>query len=229
MTVVGAIKEASRKPRIAAVLASLSDLQKAARMRRRPDFFELRLDALRYELPTVRRIAADLGAPIIITARHPAEGGVGNLSASTRRALLEQFLPHAALVDIELRDAVSLGRILNAARCQKIKCIISVHQFQHAPSAKLLTQWAHDAQALGADIFKIVTRTETAEELAELLQFFEQSRRCIPTSAMGVGRFGRKSRIYCAQHGSALNYVHLGNAQTEGQLSLPQMRHRLAT
>ncbi len=155
-----------------------------------------------------------LSAPLIITARHPAEGGLNNLSASRRRALLQRFLPRSACVDVELRSAAQLRPILAAAGERKIKRIISVHDFHRAPSADRLDQWARDAESLGADIFKIVTRTETAEELAELVKFFQRTRSRMKVSAMGVGKFGRASRIYFAAHGSALNYVHLGNSQS---------------
>ncbi len=193
-----------------------------------PDFFELRLDALHRELPEIEQILARLSAPLIITARHPAEGGLNNLSASRRRALLKHFLPRAACVDVELRSAAQLRPILAAARERKVKRIISVHDFHRAPSATRLDQWARDAESLGADIFKIVTRTETAEELAELVKFFQRTRNRMEVSAMGAGKFGRASRIYFATRGSALNYVHLGNSQLAGQPSLPQMRRWMA-
>ena len=141
-------------PQIVAVLASLPDLQRATRMRRLPDFFELRLDALHRELPTIEQILARLSAPLIITARHPAEGGLNNLSASRRRALLKRFLPRAACVDVELRSAAQLRPILAAARERKVKRIISVHDFHRAPSADRLDQWAREAESLGSGHFQ---------------------------------------------------------------------------
>ncbi len=122
-------------PQIVAVLSSLPDLQRATRMRRLPDFFELRLDALHRELPAIEQILARLSAPLIITARHPAEGGLNNLSASERRALLQRFLPSSAGVDVELRSAAQLRSILATAKERKIKRIISVHDFHRAPTA----------------------------------------------------------------------------------------------
>lgn len=193
-------------------------------MRRSPDLFELRLDALYRHLPTAEQILARLSAPLVITARHPAEGGLNNLSASRRSALLRRFLPDAACIDVELRSAAQLQPILAAAGERKIKRIISVHDLHRAPVAHRLDQWARDAESLAADVFKIVTRTEKPEELEELVNFFQRTRSRMEVSAMGAGKFGRASRIYFGAHGSALNYVHLGNARLEGQLSLQQMR-----
>jgi 3-dehydroquinate dehydratase-1 len=197
-------------------------------MRRLPDLFELRLDALHRKLPAIEQILARLSALLIITARHPAEGGLNNLSASRRYSLLKRFLPHAACVDIELRSAAQMRPILAAAGERKIKRIISVHDFRRAPASDRLDQWARGAKLLGADIFKIVTRTETAEELAELVRFVHHARKRMDVSAMGVGKFGRASRMYFARHGSALNYAHLGNSQLTGQVSLRQMRRWVA-
>ncbi len=68
--------------RVVGVIASPVALVRATRLRRPPDLFELRLDALRDSLGEVERMIPQLRAPLILTARHPAEGGVGGLSAS---------------------------------------------------------------------------------------------------------------------------------------------------
>ena len=221
MTAIRAIKGTS--PQIVAVLSSLSELQQAMRMRRLPDLFEVRLDALCPHLPALEQILPRLSAPLVITARHPAEGGLNNLSAFRRGELLRRFLPAAACVDVELRSAPQLRTILAAAGEHKIRRIISVHDLRRTLVANRLDEWARDAESLEADVFKIVTRTETAEELAKFVDFFQRTRSRMEVSAMGAGKFGRASRIYFATHGSALNYVHLGNPRLEGQLSLRQM------
>jgi len=92
-------------PQIVGVIFTRTDLRRALRMRNPPNLFELRLDALFAKSEEVRDAIVDLRAPLIITARHPREGGSNHLSAQKRRALLLRFLPHAAYVDIELRSA----------------------------------------------------------------------------------------------------------------------------
>ncbi len=96
-------------------------------MRNPPDLFELRLDALFAKGPEVEAALADLRAPLIITARHPREGGSNQLSARKRRALLVRFLPYAAYVDIELRSAGAFAAILAEARSEKNPndCLVS--------------------------------------------------------------------------------------------------------
>ena len=69
-----------KRPKIVGVIFSRADLERARRMRKPPDLFELRLDRL------IDAPIGQLPAPLIITARHPREGGANNLSALRRRA-----------------------------------------------------------------------------------------------------------------------------------------------
>ena len=67
--------------RVVGVIASPVALVRATRLRRPPDLFELRLDALRDSLGEVERMIPQLRAPLILSARHPAEGGVRQSSS----------------------------------------------------------------------------------------------------------------------------------------------------
>jgi 3-dehydroquinate dehydratase-1 len=214
-------------PQIAGVIFTRTDLQRAVRMRNPPDLFELRLDALFALSEELESTLRDLRAPLIITARHPREGGSNQLSAQRRRALLLRFLPHATYVDIELRSAGAFAAILEAARAKRIRIIVSFHDFDEAPSRQRLDGIARAARSLGADLLKIATRTDTAAQLARLRDFFRSARLEMEIAAMGVGRLGRVSRFEFARLGSALNYGHLGSPQAEGQLSIIQLRRIL--
>jgi 3-dehydroquinate dehydratase-1 len=106
--------------------------------------------------------------------------------------------------------------------------IISFHDFNGTPNRARLDEIARAAQALGADIFKIGTRTDTTGQLRRLLDFhFLQKQRRMKIAVMGFGRLGRISRREFAHHRSALNYGHLGKPQAEGQFSVTQLRRLL--
>ncbi len=210
-----------------AVVASVAAFRRALGLRAPPDFFELRLDALGPILPELEPNIGKLPAPLIITARHPAEGGLHNLSAAERRQLLLRFLPQANFIDIELRSTRELRAVLQQAKDRGVKQIISVHEMNRFIELNGLERQFESIEALRADVFKIVTRTETAAELADLLEFFQHHKNRLMISAMGTGRFGRESRIKLARAGSVLNYVHLGRPQSEGQLSLAELRRGL--
>ena len=205
-------------PQIVGVISSRTDLRRAIRMRNPPDLFELRLDALFARSEELKAAIGNLRAPLIITARHPREGGSNQLSAHKRRALLQRFLPHAAYVDIELRSAGAFAAILEEARAKSIRTIVSFHDFNETPRRPRLDEIARTARSLGADLLKIATRTDTPAQLTRLET---------KIAVMGIGRLGRISRLEFAKCGSVLNYAHLGRPQTDGQLSITQLRRAL--
>jgi len=214
-----------RRPRIVGVIASREDLEQALRMRRPPDLFELRLDRLTGIVGRVETKLPKLRAPLIITARHPNEGGSGRLSLRQRRALLTRFLTHADYLDVELRSARALRALLAIAKTKNVRRIISFHDFKSTPSARLLVAKANNAKALRADIFKVATRTDTPTELGRLLEFITKNRVNVRLAVMGIGRLGAISRVLLARAGSVLIYASLGPAtDVEGQPSLEQLR-----
>ena len=214
-----------RRPRVVGVIASRADLERAVRMRRPPDLFELRLDRLAGMADEVEKVLPRLRTQLIITARHPNEGGSGRLSLGQRRALLSRFLTHADYLDVELRSAHALRALIAIAKTKKVRLIISFHDFKSTPSARLLVAKAHNAKALRADIFKVATRTDTPTELGRLLEFITRNRVNVRLAVMGIGGLGAISRVLLARAGSVLIYASLGPAtDVEGQLSLEQLR-----
>ena len=229
MTVPRRFKAPSAKRLAVAVLSSGADLARATRLRRLPDLFELRLDALGAACAADDHRLARLPAPCIVTARHPAEGGLGDLRVAQRRDLLLRFLPLAACVDVELRSAANMRLVLEAAKAQRVLRIISVHAFGRGANIAQMRAWARSAKRAGADVFKLALRTDTPAELAALLEFFDAEKQRMPISAMGIGALGRRSRVELARRGSALNYAHLGTSTVDGQLSLRELRRLFGT
>ena len=216
-----------RRPLLVGVIASPADLRCALALREAPDLFELRLDCLIDILKQVERKMSILSAPAIITARDPREGGMGNLSARQRAELLLRFLPHAKLVDVELRNARRFEALLERARKQRIQRILSLHDFKSTPSPRTLRAKAAEAKAHGADILKIAVRIETPAALAQLVDLVIDKSLKIPLSAMGIGKLGAISRLLLARCGSALNYGSLQRTHVEGQLPIDVLRSAL--
>lgn len=209
---------------IVAVIASSTALARATRLSQPPDLFELRLDALRHSLGEIARSLPKLDAPLLLTARHPAEGGVGRLRLAERRSLLVHFLEKAAIIDLELRSVGQMKDVIGEMhRCQ-IDLLISLHDLRGTLSPDELLRHARSAAAAGATVFKVVTRTDTRAQLARLIAFFETGRDLLPIAAMGIGKLGRESRHQLDQLGSALTYVSLGRANVAGQPSIDRLR-----
>ena len=214
-----------RRPRVVGVIASRADLERAVRMRRPPDLFELRLDCLAGMADQVESALPKLRRPLIITARDPHEGGANKLRLRQRRDLLARFLNHADYVDVELCLASALLPSFGLAKNKNVRRIISFHNFKSTPSARILATKACEAKSHGADIFKVATRTDTPMELGRLLEFITKNRVNVRLAVMGIGKLGAISRILLARAGSVLIYASVGAAtDVEGQLSLEQLR-----
>ena len=222
------------RSRIVGVITSPADLDFAIRMGDPPDFFELRLDRLVHPASRGHGVAtvvdrleekiSKLRAPLIVTARHPKEGGANRLSSRGRRNLLARFLSHARYIDVELRSAPFFHSLLRLARKRNVRRIISVHYLKSTPPSNQLRDKARAAKRHGADIFKLATRTDTPAQLTRLLDFVAANDVDVAVSAMGIGRLGAASRVLLACCGSALVYVSLGRSDIEGQISLEQFR-----
>ena len=165
-----------------------------------------------------------LKARLILTARDPSEGGANNLPTQKRRELLRRFLPHAALIDVELRSCAAFQSIVDLAREQDVGVILSFHDLKSTPSLGSLCAIARRAKSLGADILKIATRTDTSEALSRLIDFIYHKGVDLPVSVMGIGKFGHKSRRELIRRGSVLNYCSLSSARLPGQPTLSQIR-----
>jgi 3-dehydroquinate dehydratase-1 len=208
---------------IVGVIATLADLEMAVNMPDPPDLFELRLDHLVAVQAQIENRITDLRAPLIVTARHPAEGGANNLSGQRRRELLAHFLPYARYVDVELRSAESFHALLISPPYRNVERIVSLHDFDSTPTPRSLHAKARIAKSLGALLFKVATRTDTPAQLARLLEFVARDDAAIAVSVMGMGKLGAVSRIVLASCGSMMAYAALADKKVEGQLSVPEL------
>ena len=94
------------------------------------DLVELRLDRLgngQEGHNFVERQRSSL--PLLMTARHPDEGGMNQLSKAQRAELLTEFLPAGRLLDLELQSLKELGEIWESAADTGMIRIASWHNF----------------------------------------------------------------------------------------------------
>ena len=190
------------------------------------DFVELRVDAFASDPAPLLRAAPRLRVPCVVTVRHPAEGGANDLSTARRRALYLQFLPHAALIDVELRSVEKLAGVIAAARTLGVGVVVSDHDFRKTPPLAQLQACIRRAHRAGADICKLAALTSTAADLQRLLALFT-TRQPLPLSVMGMGEFGKVSRLLLARAGSVLNYGYLDRPNASGQWEARVLRERV--
>ena len=192
------------------------------------DLLELRVDAFANREADLFRAAQKLAPPLIVTVRHPDEGGANSeLTTVDRCRLFEQFLPLATFIDVELRSLRALAAIIAKAHALGVGVILSSHDFQKTPADRRLQELLRAGQLANADILKIAAQTESPGDLARLLALFELRRRP-RLSVMGMGALGKVSRLLFARAGSVLNYGYLGEPQVSGQWSAKLLKKRIA-
>ena len=193
------------------------------------DVIELRLDTLQIPADEIRAalLKAENRMPVLLTARHPAEGGQGNLTAEQRMALIEPLLDMAALVDVELRSAVEMKPLIQKAHACGVKVMGSFHDFQATPGDDVLRGAINFAQPAGLDAVKIATFLNSQNDLIRLLQLTGEQQR-LRLSCMGMGPWGRVSRLVLAKAGSLLNYGFIGESNAPGQWPAARLKEILA-
>lgn len=188
------------------------------------DAFELRLDCL--DPADTRELAASLAVPILATARDPREGGVGNLTGRDRAAWLTTSLEFANIIDIELANASEFETLIRETHTYGIQVVLSHHNFSGTISLERALELAAEAKRFGADLFKLAVTPTRATELCALIALPESAP--LPVATMGMGKFGKISRLACAAAGSALNYGWLETPNVQGQWSALELNARFA-
>ena len=220
-------RDLRKKPQVVAAVHSPGALRCALKIRPgEVDFLEIRVDNFAADPAALLAVLPRLRAPLLITVRHPAEGGAHDLSLSRRRELFARFLPHAALIDVELRSFDKLSTTIASARRAGVKVIASAHHFHSTPTTAILRRAIRQAHAAGADVCKLAALADTPKALAQLLGVFAQ-KAPLPLSVMGMGYFGKISRLLLAQAGSILNYGYLDRPNASGQWEARVLKSRL--
>jgi 3-dehydroquinate dehydratase-1 len=192
------------------------------------DVLELRLDLLQMEAQDLLGLLESVETPLLVTARHPDEGGLGGLDAQARWALVEPLLSRASLWDVELRSLVDLREGIRWAQSAGVGVLGSFHDFERTPSEEVLEGAAGMAEAAGLVGVKIATFLQSTEDLARLVRFTGRERRA-RVSVMGMGALGPVSRLALAKCGSVLNYGYLGaNGNAPGQWPAQRLKAVLA-
>jgi 3-dehydroquinate dehydratase type I len=193
------------------------------------DLVELRIDRIgEPDLPLLLHAGKDR---ILVTNRRRDEGGFFSRCEDKRTALLREAVDLGArYVDIEARTgAAAVGRLARAIRAKggKTRLIVSHHDLKGTPSRPTLVKRLNACRALGADIVKIVTLAQAAEDNLRVLELIPQ--------ALGVGQDiiafcmgakGRLSRVAAPLLGSCMSYASLedGAESAPGQLTAGEMK-----
>ena len=193
------------------------------------DIIELRLDCLGNGEDVHQFVESHRNSlPLILTARHPDEGGSNGLSARRRAELLSEFLPTGGLLDLELQSIGTLKEVWETGAESGLLRIASWHDFDRCPSSEQLRNIIREMSDAGADIAKCAFKVTELSDLQRIPDALEAPP--IPLSIMGMGPLASCSRLLAAQLGSALNYGYLGEETTApGQWSARLLREAISS
>lgn len=196
------------------------------------DLLELRVDGFAADTDALLGAANKLATqfPLLLTVRHPSEGGMSQLDVRTRRRLFRQFLPLVQWADIEVRSLEAMEEEIALASDQGVRLVFSDHHFGRTPSLDVLRRRFERAREfLVPAAFKVAAQTRTPEDLERLFVFFNWANGLEPgrVSVMGMGEMGHLSRLLFGGCGSLLNYGYLDRAQVPGQWPAELLKARL--
>jgi len=189
------------------------------------DLFEWRVDALAQPGEPIPHPPA-LPAPILVTIRHPEEGGLHDWPMETREAAYIELLPKAAAIDLELRSWEEMRQLRAAAEERSVPIIASYHDFHGTPDTTLLRKKIAQSAEGGAALCKIACQLRDESDLDRLGALLLENS-TVPLAVMGMGPLGKRSRLAYAILGSQLNYGYLGQLQVPGQWHAPHFKERL--
>lgn len=215
-----------RTPLTAGVIAGpirLRDVKKA--IASGADFLEIRVDTFRRRNPediarALRALKA-AGRPLILTVRSKKEGGRFHIPDDKRLELFSALAPFASYVDIELSSSAILKSVIDLCRRLGKKVIVSYHNFRETPGGKKLAGIVKKGVSLRADIIKIACAAKNAgdlKRLASLLIDYDG------LSVIGMGKYGKASRVFFPALGSRIAYGSITAATAPGQMSVAEMK-----
>ena len=136
-------------------------------------------------------------------------------------------MPASAFIDLELRNLRALEEIVQAAKAQGCEIIVSCHDFERTPSLQVLEDLRCRAQdECPGSIFKMAARTESWADVQTLAALLADSAREV--AVMGMGPFGKLSRLIFAKLGSRFTYGALAKGVVAGQWKVEQLARVLA-
>lgn len=221
--------ELKNTPRIAGVLtAPITSRDILIAQRDGAHIVEIRVDSFKKtELDDLQgmvdkfKIFRRQGTPIILTIRKKSEGGEQDLTTLERKKIFKELIPYCDAVDVELSSGVMIKEIIEAARKNDKKVIISYHDFKSTPDDKKLLEIVKKAKKAKADIVKIATLVKTQENLRSLGRILLKTDDLI---VIGMGKRGVPTRSLFPILGSLITYGTVTGSTAPGQLSVKELK-----
>lgn len=187
------------------------------------DFAEVRIDTMNVKIEDMERI---FSKPLALIATFmplsPTMTWGRAVEANTRKTFLIAAIEAGAkYVDIEIQsDSAYRKEIIEKAKLNGCKVIISFHDFHSTPKKEKLEEIVALCFSMGADIAKISCRVNSERDNLRLLGLLNNDDYQGRTVVIGMGNKGRITRVAAPLLGSPFTFASLlkGKETAEGQI-----------
>ena len=171
----------------------------------------------------LKKISAELPLPLLFTLRDKCEGGNFYGTDEQRNKIYSEILDLVDAIDIESSLAESSNNVIKTAHTKNIKVVLSYHDFEKTPELSSLYKIVDKCFERGADIAKIATMCETEKEAEQLISLTVKYDNI---AAVGMGKYGRLTRISAPASGSILTYAFTDSKDSPvpGQFTIEELK-----
>lgn len=177
-----------------------------------------------------KKIYQSIKVPVVATNRPVRSGGKFEGTEEDRIVLLlKAIYEGCAYVDVEIEtDPYLMKKVIETARKNDCKVIISTHDYKKTPSKEELFEIMRTEKELGADIGKIATTANSIKDCYKVLGLLKEAQKeNFPLIAFCMGKIGKFSRLMSLKHGAPFTYVAIKEGTAPGQIQLDDMKDRI--
>lgn len=206
--------------------AATRDLSEEPAARADADCLEFRMDLASDPLDALAAYDGDL--PLIATNRAEREGGEAGGESRLEDLAVAARTEAVEAVDVELASVLEgeADAVLEAARANDARAIVSAHNFEETPPRPELVRTLTEGSKHG-DVAKLAVTAESRADTLALLSATEQlTRQGDRVATMAMGEVGRHTRAVAPVYGSRIGYAPVDptRATAPGQYDLATLR-----
>ncbi len=199
------------------------------KLKGRVDVFELRVDQFKNrDISHIKSITDTLkenNFNVLLTVRSKEEGG-SDIPDSERLTLFKELIKHIDIVDVELTSYGLRKEVIELAKKENKKSLISYHDFEKTPPESEIQKIIDEGKKLEADIVKYAFNTKSKDDVGRILSVTYKNREK-NLIAIGMGEMGRITRVAGFFFGSIMTYTFVGKSFAPGQIELDKLIEEL--
>lgn len=168
---------------------------------------------------------------LILTMRSPAEGGKTEIDEQERFKIIEKLIrAKPTYVDVEAQlDKKNLEKFYNLSKEKGVNLIYSYHNFKNTPPLREINDRYEDfkRKCPGMELndtphlIKMIFLARSYEDNGKVFKLCERAdKENIGLISFCMGVKGKKSRVFCVDHGAKFTYASIGEKTAPGQVSI---------